>query len=310
MRISEVIAAVRHRVNDGKGTYHPEPDIVRWINLEQRALFRRLCGADESYGAQHLDIAADDKRFVSQVSRDIWRYYMPTWAFRIERVSKLDGSDPNGTPVHGDLWRWSGNRTVDVKIGTAAATLRFFVSKVPAKVRPITVSANSTTNDELLVPIEADEGYEVDREEGCMLGATLEVVTIADAARDSRGQVVVCTAQERTSVDGTEMWKLSVAPPFPDMPSEDDTVEMHTEIADVHAEYLIDLVAEALLQRQGNIIGIQLLRQRMEKDELEFINAIRPRDTGKPKFREESDPDDPTLGTDPDRDPFWARSGL
>lgn len=305
MRLSELMLAVRHRVNDqGARPYHSDKDIVFWLNRMQRDLFRKKADADESYGHQTIDFLASNTTLIQQVEINRWRYHMPSWVYKIHRPHLL----VNGlldAPIHRDRWNLSTNRALDLMDSTAR-DLRITISKVPAMMRPGVVAFTSTTRSELFVAVD-DATYGVDREEGCLLGASFEITSAADLNRDCRGSVGVVIAQTKfvDTVKGA-MWRLSLMPPFPDSPALGDTFDMHSEIEDVHADLLIDKTSKALLQRQGNASAVDLLRSDIGQGMQQFESALRPRADATTQTIYE--PDNDTALLDPDRDPYWANN--
>lgn len=303
MRLSELILGTRHKVNDLGKKYHSDQDIVFWLNRMQRDLFRKKADADESYGQSFIDILGADTTRVQPVEINVWRYYMPSWVYRVHRPHLLVNGLADAK-VHLDRWKVSTNRCLDLW-DTIARDLRITISKVPAMMRPGTVAVQSAIRSELLILVD-DPIYAVDREDGCLIGAAFEITSCSDLARDCRGSVAVVTAQRKEVVEGVTgaCWRLTVTPPFPDTPFAGDTFEMHSEIEDVHADLLMDRTAKALLQRQGNASAVDLLRADVAKGEAAFVSALRPRADSVVQTIYEPDHDARNL-EDPDRDPYW-----
>lgn len=300
MRLSELISAIRHRVNDSAAKYHTDADITAWVNLHARSLFRRRVEADTSYGNQRLVMLASDVSRIEQIYSDTWRYYTPGWCYKVRRVAFLEG-DTIGRDLRREEWSFSGNRSFDVRMSTGPKDLVLMIAKVPALIRPISVSIPSSTYDELYVPVEAGAGYKFETEIGCMLGAQFEITTV-DGDRDPRGGVSVVTEQSSDKIDGVSVWKLTMRPPFVDLPMEGDSLEMHVEIEDVHITYLIDLVAHDLFQRTQNVTAMQMIRPVLEKCERDFILGLQPRTDGMLTTISQGEE---MSGYSEDVDPFW-----
>lgn len=276
MRLSELIEAVRHRVNDADRKYNTDPEITAWLNRHQRSLIRRKVEADLSYADQPVNISASDSSRVEQIFTDVWRYYLPSWVYRVRRVMELSGTTILRELQHGQ-WVWSSNRSIDIK-STAALNLRIGVAKVPALMRPLTVASSSTLNSEVVVAKE-DGTYPFETEDGCMLGAQLEL-TSSESGRDPRGGVHVVVSQRGDVVDGAPVWILGVRPLLADLPAKGDIIQMHSEIEDVHAIYLINLVAHDIFQRKQNMTALSNMRPELDKCERDFIVGLQPRTDG------------------------------
>jgi hypothetical protein len=276
MRLSELISAVRHRVNDSGSKYNTDLDITAWLNRHQRSLMRRKVEADTSYCDQKLDILASDTTRVEQIYSDTWRYYLPSWVYRVRRVSAMNGSQIQ-RDLRVDEWGHSSTRSIDIR-DTQARDLRLGVAKVPAIMRPLKVIANGTTIDEIIVPI-ADASYPYETEPGCMLGAQLELTT-RETGRDPRCGPSIVIQQTQTLVGSTPAWNLKVRPSLSALTEIDDTIEMHSEIEDVHATYLINLVALDIFHQKQNMTAVMNLRQEIVTSERAFIVGLQPRTDG------------------------------
>ena len=300
MRLSELITAVRHRVNDTGSKYHTDKDIVFWINRHARAITRKRVEADTSYANQKLDILASNTRMVEQIDNETYRYYLPSWVYRVRRIAQLSGND-----ILRDLqrteWGFSSNRSIDIRT-KSALDIRILAAKVPTLLRPVVVASNSASTSELRVAVDGGAGYTFETEEGCMLGAQFEVTTVV-SGRDPRGGPSVVTSQQLQVIGSIPTWVMTVKPAFPALPVAADTMEMHCEIEDIHLTYLIELVAHDLFQRVQNVSAMQLCRPQLEKLERQFAVGLQPRTDGMLTTMNQGE--EYLVDDDPNVDPYW-----
>lgn len=286
MRLTDLIYGVRHQINDLSSTHNGDAAISFWLNRAQQDLFRRRVEADPSYSRLAITFSAGDTaRVKAGPAKDWWRYYLPSWEIKVRGVYQVLGSDRQ--EVEPRYWRWSSNRSIDVRCGGTQWPLSVDVAKTPALMRRGSVAAVSTRTDELViarVPGSDSKGqaYQSEFEDGCLLEAQIEL-TASDAVR---GAISTVVGQKPDVVGGVDVWVLTVFPAFPDMAQPTDTYEIHSEIEDVHAEYVVLVAAESLFARNVNTSALEALRPRLARCERRFVAAIQPRTNGIARFIE------------------------
>jgi hypothetical protein len=311
VRISDLEAHVRNTVNDTSAVTTAQrwttADVVRELSLWQKDLFRQKIEADPTYNVVDFDVLANSSR-ITQLYAEEWLYALPSWVYRINDAYELVDGSALTTKARGNRlahnfhnavqkgWRFKTDRAVIVQKYAPAPALRFEVRKVPCSLFRATTKLGTTTT--IVFDVATAAPYQVDLEDGAMLGAQVEITTKV-GANDSRGVVATVIGQSRAGSDIT----LTIAPPLPAASLAGETFEMHAELSDAHLRYLILLTAETLLHRHHNAGSVFSLQPQIKAESARFVDGLQPRREGVASEM----PIGETFGQrDPDRDPLGS----
>lgn len=304
MRLSYATTAVREKLNDGLKTYWSDVDIARWLSHHNNSLFRRRVNADRSYGFRQFAILGTDTSRVQTVKSDQYRYWFPSWVYRIyglreteeqqtRRASLIDYVEWPRDQHAG--WFFSGDRHIDLIRFSKALDIDFEVTKLPGPLHVGTIEKVSAAVDEIYLdpdPVDAGspsipfQAYEVTFEDGAYLGMELGITTPGDDMADNRREVHVIETAVNVWDSGLSkrLIQCTVFPAFETEPQVDDTYELHLALDQSALELVSSLTARSLFDKTKNLEGIATCTQKILEEMPAFIDSLRPRQEQVPGF--------------------------
>lgn len=312
MKLSEVIRAVRFRVNDSSDASNPEGrhysdlQITDIVNEVVGSLYVRKLEADESWFNHKLSLSKDDA--VKDEDR-IWTYEVPSW---VDRVSFVREDKPSGDPRGRALfpvnkrtltrgWYWDGAQTIRAQGYPEAIDIRVGAAKLPAPAHKGSVLKDAEASKFYL---DNTSSLQTLKETDAYAGSVIEIT-----GTDASGHLV--EGQTRQVVSSSTLWDVSAwielvtFAPWTVIPtvSATDTYELQIPLKRTHLNYVAALCAEVLFIRTNNTNGLASIQRVLAKLEEEFISAIQPRQEQMPNNWQF--PDELEAGRhDPDRDPW------
>lgn len=290
-----VVSAVRRKLNDPDAKYTSDVQIAAVLDQHARMLYRDKVNADSSYGKSTYLIDGSDTSNIYAVRANVWSYWFPTWLYRVHGVWETSGGARTNLIPHvgaherydGRGWDFASDRSIEVRGFSAAPSIEVSVSKHPAPVHWGTVQDGSTKATELVLEPKpmltsakwGDELFPFTFERDGYLGAELELTVEGTHARNPRGQVAVVVAQTARWSVGKNAWTwlLTLRPGFQTPPKKGDSYEMHYQVQDMHANYLVMLAAKDIALRTANTTSIQLLDPILRGERAQYLDSLRPR---------------------------------
>jgi hypothetical protein len=312
--LSDAIDRVRRKLDDTStnSPYNSDVDIAKNIDDWIRALTMQHAQADPSWYNSIVEIGSSD---AEQVSNGVYRYRLPEYTLRINNLHETKATTENRgksilpggffAGISSDRWSLIDQRTVDVRLNEAT-DLSFWVTKTPANLHKGTVTKAGSGSTFYMAGAAGVGSYSLENPTDKYVNAIIEITGVAVPAtpRDPVGQVRRVTASSR-SLDGTTEYvvECTMSTAWTTAPAVSDTYEMHLEIDEAYAPYIVLLAAESIFHRTNNMEGVRSLRRQIEELKAKHIEGIQPRQVQYPHqievqsaFGNRSDPDkDPTI---------------
>lgn len=283
----DVLTRVRERIHDRTGQAFDDAEVLRAADDALRSIFDQLRIRSEDHGLDVLSVTVASD--VTKVEEGWWRYTLPEWVSDIQMVEAI-GSGRLPTQLSrasleekdlgrgtfrssGTLWNWGPPGTIEIRGDLEAfITLRiWFIRAIPpmcyATGSGAGTTATMTTTENL--------------SEGMLFRARAyeqqQFQVMAGAAADVH-KLVRCTGWTVAAGVGT----LTFSPPLASATSTTTRLAMLVPLDPQHSEYLCDLVAMSLLQRQASAEEVEMMSGRLMRSEANFQAAIARRSSGEP----------------------------
>lgn len=283
----DILVRVRERIHDRNGQAFDDAEVLRAADDALRSVFDQLRIRSEDHGLDVLSVSVATD--VTRVEDGWWRYTLPEWVADIQMVEAV-GSGRLPTQLSrasleekdlgrgtfrssGTLWNWGPPGTIEIRGDLEAfITLRiWFIRAIPPMCYASGSGAGSTTT--MTTTASVSEGvlfrsraYEQQQFQ-VMAGAAIDV-----------HKLVRCTAFTVASGVAT----MTFSPPLSAATGTTTRLAMLVPLDPQHSEYLCDLIAMALLQRQASAEEVDLMAGRLARSEANFQAAIARRSSGEP----------------------------
>lgn len=284
----DVLLRVRERIHDRSAQAFDDAELLRAADDALRTVFDQIRIRSEDRGLMAMDVAVATD--VTRVEKGVWRYRLPEWMADIQLIEAMRST---GVPYQvprasldekdmgrghffnsGLFWNWGAEMgTIELRGELDAfATMRlWFIRAIPpmcyAQGSGAATTTTLTTTESLTEGmLLRDRAYEQQ-----------QFQVVAGAANDLH-KIVRCTAFTVSAGVAT----LTFEPALLSATSGTTQLSMLVPLDPQHSEYLCDMIALAMLQRQGSEEEMAAMERRMMRSEANFQMAITRRSSGEP----------------------------
>lgn len=301
MRSSDLDALLRDKLNDPDGLTWQQPERYRWLNLAHRESFGILVREDPSYYNFSFEVLSSEAYSMTPG----FGYQLPGFVYAVTDVREGSASNTPGNRIPHAVnldqrgWMFEAGSVLRL-IETSAKTLRIFCAKVPARLTTGTLPAQTSMSSTQM---------RLDQDSVATLPHELEVNAYANAVFEitspqaRAGQRRQCaTSAPLESFSSNQHTVLTFGKAWSAAPAADDTYDMHSELSDAHAPFVVSRAAEMCFQKVRNAEALKLISAEVARNYNRLIEAITPRQYQDPtRWSLESDS---IFRRDPDLEPL------
>lgn len=287
LNTDDVLIRVRERIHDRTGQAFDDVEVLRALDDANRSIFDQLRIRSEDHGLDVLTVSTTTD--VERIETGVWRYTLPEWVSDIQLVEAVG---TGRTPVQiarasleekdlgrgtfrstGTLWNWGPPGTIEIRGDLEAfISLRiWFIRAIPPMCYALGNAPGTTTT--LLTDSSTSEGMLLRAR--CYEQQQFQVV--AGAVADLN-KLVRCTSFTVSAGVAT----MAFAPALSVATGTTTRMAMLVPLDPQHSEYLCDLAAMQLFERQASKEEVAMMAGRLARSESNFQMAIARRSSGEP----------------------------